>query len=28
MYHVATEFTEIDKQEKEMINTTVRNFLV
>ena len=28
IYHITTEFTEIDKQEKEMINTTVRNFLV
>jgi len=28
MCRIATEFTEIDKQEKEMINTTVRNFLV
>jgi DNA-binding response OmpR family regulator len=28
MYHIATEFTEIDKQEKEIINTTIKNFLV
>ena len=28
MYHIATEFTDIDKQEKEMINTIVKNFLV
>ena len=28
MCHIATEFTEIDKQEKEMINTTVKKVLV
>ena len=27
MCHIATEFTEIDKQEKEMINTTVKKVL-
>ncbi len=28
MCRIATEFTEIDKQEKEMINTTVEKVLV
>ena len=28
MCHIATEFTEIDKQEKEIINTTVKKLLV
>ena len=28
MCHIATEFTEIDKQEKEMINTTVKKVLM
>ncbi len=27
MYHITTEFTEIDKQEREMINTTVEKVL-
>ena len=28
MYHIATEFTELDKQEKETVNTTVNKLLV
>ncbi len=28
MYHIATEFTEIDKQEKEKLNTTIEKLLV
>jgi hypothetical protein len=27
MYRIATEFTEIDKQEKEMLNTTIEKLL-